>query len=95
MSKIIAIILCVLFPFQAFALSSGLSTACLPKGQRVFYINGVNKPDEQQVRLSAMTLEITLKQFNVADTPVAWFWNPSEGLILDVFSELAAQKAAA
>ena len=66
---------------------------CRP-GATVFYINGVDKPDEQEVSNSAAILAENIAHFSVTCVAdVRYFYNPSDGLLSDVLGESATQVA--
>lgn len=63
----------------------------------IYFINGVNKPSEKEVRDNAISLKSRVFTFSsnaLKIRQVTYLYNDSDGLFLDVFYELAAQKAA-
>lgn len=77
-----------------FARAAQTFTAC-DTGSVIFYINGVNKPNEQEVGIAARKLhaKLTLYASGQGVKDVLPLFNPSDGLMMDVLSELARQKA--
>lgn len=64
-------------------------------GAVIFYVNGVDNPIESVVADAAEALHSELTHFSVQGVKeVKYLYNPSDGVLLDVFSELATQKSA-
>lgn len=72
-----------------------LSQNKCPIRSDIYYINGVNKPSEWEVRLQSNILKVTVDKLakNVSGIRnVTYLYNESDGFLLDIY-EYAAQKA--
>ena len=81
--------------FLALPLTSLAQVGCI-ESANIYYINGVNKPAEDEVKDSASLLRKQILTFSTkrsAMRKVDYLYNDSGGVMLDVLHELAAQKA--
>jgi hypothetical protein len=93
LKRMLTSILLGMFSLSVLAQSFPLKGACFPGSTIVVYVNGVNKPDEQQVAIDANMLHMELLRSNVYQGSVKYFYNPSESLWLDLVTEAIPQKA--
>lgn len=75
---------------------SALGQSVCGISSNIYYINGINKPEESEVRLGSVNLKNTIlthtKNYN-GISKVTYLYNDSQGIFMDVFYELSAQKA--
>lgn len=75
------------------ARASDTFVPCRP-GADVFFVNGVNKPNEQSVAADADELRQNVAHFSVTCVAdVDYLYNPSQNLVYDLLVESAVQKA--
>jgi len=79
----------------ALALAGQANAACVVRAN-VYFINGVNKPSEDEVAKTAEFLAKRVQRFSAQANSiqlVTYLYNDSDGLMLDTLYELAAKKA--